>query len=315
MYLSMLAGAMWGMPLATPLVCVCIATGSSLCYLLSQYVGPCLLAVPRWEQRIQTWKAALAQYDSQMLTYLALIRYALPHPHTSMMPVPPDFVINLVAPHLGIALPTFWLAAFLGVLSTTLIHTAIGEELNEMTSATDFPMFTAKNALIVVVVGAALVVPIVARRYVQPPEDDGAQGTIRLEMHAPSLRARIHTALRWLLAKIHPAWRPAVRLRSPSLDNHRWGESVAAWRSAERPVASPSRTWASLPHLATDEAFPSDDDDHALARDMDAAYTHGLAHQTHMPHAASRGAPPSTARPHRRQTTARRWLQRLGIFL
>lgn len=75
MYLSMLAGAMWGMPIALPLICICIATGSTLCYALSSYAGQCLLVIPNWEQRIQSWRTVVQQYNRNILTYLTLLRY------------------------------------------------------------------------------------------------------------------------------------------------------------------------------------------------------------------------------------------------
>lgn len=77
MYMSILAGAMWGMPVALPLVCVCIATGSTLCFLLSRYAGQVLYVIPRWEQRIAAWTVVVQQYDNNMLSYLTVLRYVL----------------------------------------------------------------------------------------------------------------------------------------------------------------------------------------------------------------------------------------------
>ncbi|GAA6018792.1 hypothetical protein JCM10207_005580, partial [Rhodosporidiobolus poonsookiae] len=40
MYLSILGGALWGVAIALPLVCTCVATGALLCYLMSAALGP-----------------------------------------------------------------------------------------------------------------------------------------------------------------------------------------------------------------------------------------------------------------------------------
>ena len=65
MYLSILGGAVWGVPRALPLACCCVATGATLCYLISAALGPALLTLPKW-------KAVLAselgeEYNAQEL--------------------------------------------------------------------------------------------------------------------------------------------------------------------------------------------------------------------------------------------------------
>ena len=46
MYLCILAGALWGVPVALPIVCMSIATGATFCYLLSKHVGDCIRVMP-----------------------------------------------------------------------------------------------------------------------------------------------------------------------------------------------------------------------------------------------------------------------------
>lgn len=172
------------------------------------------------------------------------------------MPVPPDFMINLVAPHLGVRIGTFWLSTFLGVISTTLIHTAIGEELGEMTSSADFHFFSFKNLVIVLVIGIAMLVPIFARRFVQSPEDTGeAQGAISLDNSPGSWRNRVESALHVLLAKIHPSWRGHRHVRSPSSDEEELSESVAVWRDNLDEEAQPHRALQTMPTLSTAHVF------------------------------------------------------------
>jgi hypothetical protein len=83
MYMSIIAGAMWGVPLALPIVCASVATGATICYLISAYLGAVLVAMPKWKARVDAWGEVLAQHNDNMLSYLIVIR---------MMPLPPHNV-------------------------------------------------------------------------------------------------------------------------------------------------------------------------------------------------------------------------------
>lgn len=74
MYMSILAGALFGVPLALPLVCASVATGASICYLISKFLGVVLVALPNWQKRVQDWKDKLAEHNDGMLSYLIVIR-------------------------------------------------------------------------------------------------------------------------------------------------------------------------------------------------------------------------------------------------
>lgn len=45
-------------------------------------------------------------------------------------PLPPHWVVNVVAPHLGIGVLPFWASTFFGIMGVTVIHTTIGGELS-----------------------------------------------------------------------------------------------------------------------------------------------------------------------------------------
>ncbi|KAH9958171.1 hypothetical protein BGW80DRAFT_1565082 [Lactifluus volemus] len=79
-----------------------------------------------------------------------------------IVPLPPHWVLNVLAPHLGIGLIPFWCSTFLGIFGITVIHTSIGGGLDEMTSAADFHLTSWRNflTLAAVVVGAMIPVGI-----------------------------------------------------------------------------------------------------------------------------------------------------------
>jgi uncharacterized membrane protein YdjX (TVP38/TMEM64 family) len=156
MYLSILGGAVWGVPRALPLACACVATGATLCYFISAALGPALLTLPAFQSRLELWSAKISAQRANLIPFLIVLRIA---------PLPPHWVINVLAPHLGIGLIPFWCSTFLGIFGVTVIHTSIGGGLDEMTSAADFHLISWRNflTLAAVVVGAMIPVGI---RYV-----------------------------------------------------------------------------------------------------------------------------------------------------
>ncbi|KAJ6607366.1 hypothetical protein B0H10DRAFT_1818271 [Mycena sp. CBHHK59/15] len=149
MYLSILGGAVWGMPVALPLVCCCVATGATLCYLISSALGPALLTLPKWKAMLDKWARKIQRNQDNMISFLIVLRIA---------PLPPHWVINILAPHVGISIPVFWISTALGILGVSVIHTTIGGGLDEMTSAEDFHLISWKNffGLSAVVVGVMI---------------------------------------------------------------------------------------------------------------------------------------------------------------
>lgn len=66
---------------------------------------------------------------------------------SSIAPLPPHWVVNVVAPHLGISIYHFWLSTFFGIAGVSYIHTTIGTTLDQMTSSEDFHLISWGNGL------------------------------------------------------------------------------------------------------------------------------------------------------------------------
>jgi len=166
MYLSIVAGAVWGMSLALPLCCACIATGATLCYLMSAAFGPALLALPKWKERVDRWAVKVEGQRANLLSFLIVLRIA---------PLPPHWVVNIVCPHLGIGIGRFWISTFFGVMGVTVIHTTIGGGLDQMTSARDFKLISWKNFLGLSAIVVAVLIPVGLRYYWRDELDSVAQ--------------------------------------------------------------------------------------------------------------------------------------------
>ncbi|GAA5945274.1 hypothetical protein JCM3775_007418 [Rhodotorula graminis] len=156
MYLSILGGALWGVLIALPLVCFCVATGALLCYLMSAALGPAVLRNSEvWRERVEAWTDRVAKHDSNLVSYLIVLRIA---------PLPPHWMVNVVAPHLGISVWKFWLSTFLGIAGVSYIHTTIGTTLDQMTSSSDFHLVSWQNGLGLGGIVVAVLIPVLLRR-------------------------------------------------------------------------------------------------------------------------------------------------------
>jgi len=158
MYLSILGGAVWGVVRALPLACTCVATGASLCYLLSAALGPAILTLPRWKDRLERWSDKVQAQRTNIISFLIVLRIA---------PLPPHWVVNVICPHVGIGLVPFWVSTFLGVFGVSVIHTTIGGGLDEMTSADDFHLLSWRNFLLLSSVVVGVLIPVGLRYYLR----------------------------------------------------------------------------------------------------------------------------------------------------
>ncbi|KZT29947.1 oxalate transporter [Neolentinus lepideus HHB14362 ss-1] len=156
MYLSILGGAMWGVPIALPLACTCVATGASLCYLISAAFGPALLTLPKFAARLESFSDKVASQRANLLSFLIVLRIS---------PLPPHWVVNVLCPHLGIGLPLFWISSWLGIFGVTVIHTTIGEGLDQMTSPDDFHLISWKNFFLLAAIVAGVLIPVGLRYF------------------------------------------------------------------------------------------------------------------------------------------------------
>ncbi|GAA6044102.1 hypothetical protein JCM8097_008438 [Rhodosporidiobolus ruineniae] len=167
MYLSILGGALWGVLIALPLVCFCVASGALLCYLMSAALGPAVLLHSEvWQQRVDAWTERVMKHKANLISYLIILRIA---------PLPPHWVVNVVAPHLQISVWTFWISTFFGIAGVSYIHTQIGTTLDQMTSSDDFHLISWQNGLGLGGIILAVLIPVALRRFFASDIADAAE--------------------------------------------------------------------------------------------------------------------------------------------
>jgi uncharacterized membrane protein YdjX (TVP38/TMEM64 family) len=173
MYMSILAGAVWGVARALPLACTCVATGATLCYLISAALGPALLTLPKWKARLDKWAAKIQENKENMISFLIVLRIA---------PLPPHWVVNIVCPHVGIGIVPFWISTWLGILGVSIIHTTIGSGLDNMTNADDFHLISWRNFFGLAAIVVGVLIPVGLRYWfgkrgvVSPPREQDEGG-------------------------------------------------------------------------------------------------------------------------------------------
>lgn len=171
MYLSILGGAVWGVPRALPLACACVATGATLCYLISAALGPALLTLPKWKAKLDIWSEKIEAQKENIISFLIVLRIA---------PLPPHWVVNVICPHVGIGIIPFWISTFFGIFGVSVIHTTIGGSLDQMTSADDFHLISWRNFLGLSAVVIGVLIPVGLRYYFKRElasvQDVGSEG-------------------------------------------------------------------------------------------------------------------------------------------
>ncbi|KAA1084115.1 hypothetical protein PGT21_017935 [Puccinia graminis f. sp. tritici] len=188
MYLSILAGAMFGVQVALPLVCMCVGTGAMLCYLMSLNLASSLvLHSPSIRSRLDDWKVKLSTKTNKLdlFAYLVVIRIS---------PLPPHWVVNLLAPHVGIRLGVFWLTTCLGILPVSLIHTQLGTTLDQMVGPEDLSFLTPKNLTGLALVALGVLVPVLIRWYLRKTLDEPPTSSVSTAESRP-FSARIGLSL------------------------------------------------------------------------------------------------------------------------
>ncbi|KAJ3788048.1 hypothetical protein GGU10DRAFT_307820 [Lentinula aff. detonsa] len=242
MYLSILGGAVWGVARALPLACCCVASGATLCYLISSALGPALLTIPRIKSHLDSMAARVQRNKENLISFLIVLRIA---------PLPPHWVVNVVAPHVGISIPTFWISTALGIFGVSVIHTTIGGGLDEMTSADDFHLISWKNFLGLSAIVLGVMIPVGLRYWFK-------RGGVTADIEGQDEDAPVSA----ITATPRSAANGAIYLYDEEEDEEDEILAVGATRMANKSKDADSRTQLLTTEEYIDEdGYSSEDDD------------------------------------------------------
>lgn len=150
--LSILSGFLFPFPVALLLVCFCSATGASLCYILSYFLGRRLIYkyVP---EKAKKWSAVVSKHRDNLLNYLLFLR---------ITPFLPNWFINIASPVIGVPLTPFWIGTFLGVAPPSFVAIQAGQTLYKLTASSDAWSWT--SVILLAVFAVLSLVPVLLKQ-------------------------------------------------------------------------------------------------------------------------------------------------------
>ncbi|KAK7868245.1 hypothetical protein R5R35_000644 [Gryllus longicercus] len=153
--LSILSGFLFPFPLALVLVCFCSATGASLCYLLSYFLGR-RIVYKYFPEKASQWAAVVNKHRSNLLNYLLFLR---------VTPFLPNWFINIVSPVIDVPLFPFWLGTFFGVAPPSFVAIQAGQTLYKLSASSDAWSWT--SVILLAVFAILSLVPVLLKKQLR----------------------------------------------------------------------------------------------------------------------------------------------------
>ncbi|XP_039011030.1 uncharacterized membrane protein At4g09580-like [Hibiscus syriacus] len=146
-FMSLLAGALFGVLKGVALVVVTATAGASSCYFLSKLIGRPLV-VSLWPDKLSFFQAQIAQRRERLLNYMLFLR---------LTPTLPNTFINVASPIVDVPYHIFFLATFIGLIPAAYITVRAGIALGELQSLGD--LYDFNSIAILFLIGAVSITP------------------------------------------------------------------------------------------------------------------------------------------------------------
>ncbi|KAJ3707031.1 hypothetical protein LUZ61_010736 [Rhynchospora tenuis] len=126
-FMSLLAGALFGVIRGVALVVFAATAGASSCYFLSYLVGR-PLAVSLWPDKLTFFQAQVAKRRQKLLNYMLFLR---------VTPTLPNTFINFASPIVDVPYHIFFFATLVGLIPAAYVTVRAGIALGELRSLGD----------------------------------------------------------------------------------------------------------------------------------------------------------------------------------
>nr|BAN21119.1 conserved hypothetical protein [Riptortus pedestris] len=153
--LNILGGAIFGLWTALPLCCFLTGLGATLSYLLSKSFAEDLV-LHFWSKEVDRIRTKIASHNDELLFFLLSLR---------LMPLTPNWLLNLISPIVGVPLPLFFITVFLGLIPYNYICIQAGAMLGSISSFDD--VLTSKTMLQLSGLAFVVIIPGIVKRYVK----------------------------------------------------------------------------------------------------------------------------------------------------
>ncbi|XP_066928140.1 transmembrane protein 41A-like [Clytia hemisphaerica] len=126
-FMNLLAGALFGMPLSFVLACLLSASGATCCFLLSMVFGRSIL-MHYFKEKVVHLQTKLDENSDGLFFYLLCVR---------LFPMTPNWLLNMTFPILGVPMHLFFPSVFIGLMPYNFICCQTGCILSEISSVND----------------------------------------------------------------------------------------------------------------------------------------------------------------------------------
>ncbi|MFS7923490.1 putative SNARE associated golgi family protein [Helianthus anomalus] len=146
-FMSLLAGSLFGVLRGVTLVVFAATAGASSCYFLSKLIGRPLIS-SLWPDKLVFFQDQVAKRREGLLNYMLFLR---------LTPTLPNMFINVASPIVNVPYHTFLLATCIGLIPAAYVTVKAGITLGELESIGDLYDITSIGTLFLI--GLASVTP------------------------------------------------------------------------------------------------------------------------------------------------------------
>ncbi|XP_078442330.1 SNARE associated Golgi protein family isoform X2 [Wolffia australiana] len=151
-FMSLLAGALFGVPRGIALVVFAATAGASSCFFLSKLIGrPLVFSL--WPEKLSLFQAQVARRKGNILNYMLFLR---------VTPTLPNTFINMASPIVDVPFNVFFLATFIGLIPASFVTVRAGSALGDLKSIND--LYDVRSITILFLIGAISVTPTLLNR-------------------------------------------------------------------------------------------------------------------------------------------------------
>ncbi|XP_077248797.1 putative membrane protein At4g09580 [Tasmannia lanceolata] len=151
-FMSLLAGALFGVIRGLLLVVFTATAGASSCYFLSKLIGRPLVCW-LWPERLRFFQAEIAKRKEKLLNYMLFLR---------ITPTLPNTFINVASPIVDIPFHVFFLATLVGLVPASYITVRAGLALGDLKSVKD--LYDFKTLAVLFLIGSISIFPTLLKR-------------------------------------------------------------------------------------------------------------------------------------------------------
>jgi uncharacterized membrane protein YdjX (TVP38/TMEM64 family) len=151
-FMSLLAGSLFGVARGLILVLFNATAGASSCYFLSKLIGR-PIAFYLWPEKLRFFRDKVAKRRGNLLNYMLFLR---------ITPTLPNTFINVASPIVDVPYHIFFIASFFGLIPASYVTVRAGLALGELRSLGD--LYDFKTIATLFFIGIISIIPTLVSR-------------------------------------------------------------------------------------------------------------------------------------------------------